>query len=95
MVRLYIKGLVLVHWDLNSADKRDSSTGLIKFLDLELLLELCARDLNTVNNDGRILREEGVDGVVEILFLGGIDDRADVVLSPLSKSRKDNVSGHN
>jgi len=79
---------------LYSADKRNSSTGLVEFLDLELLIEVGARNLDTVNNDGRVFREEGVDGVVEILFLGGIDDRADVVLGPLSKSRKDDVSGH-
>ena len=79
---------------MNSADKRDSGTGLIEFLDLELLLKFGARDLDTVNNNGRVLREEGVDGVVEILFLGGIDDCADVVLGPLSKSRKDDASGH-
>ena len=49
------------------------------------------RNLDTVNNDGRVLREEGVDSAGEILLIGGVDD---VVLGPLSEGRKDDGSGH-
>ena len=33
-------------------------------------------------------------GILEILFLGSLDDRGEVVFGPLSGGRKDDVSGH-
>jgi len=71
---------------LNSAEKRDSGINLLEFLALELLLELYTRNVDTVNNDSRILREE-VKGAGEVLVVGGFVDRGDVVLGPLSQSR--------
>jgi len=70
---------------LDSADQRGSCASLIEFLELELLLVLGMRNLDTVNNDGRVLREEGVDGTGEILLVVAVDDRGDVVLGPLSE----------
>ena len=70
---------------MDSADQRGSCASLIEFLELELLLELGMRNLDTVNNDGRVLREEGVDGTGEILLVVAVDDRGDVVLGPLSE----------
>ena len=70
---------------MDSADQRGSCASLIEFLELELLLVLGMRNLDTVNNDGRVLREEGVDGTGEILLVVAVDDRGDVVLGPLSE----------
>ena len=78
----YINRLVLIRWDFNGTNKRDSGTSLIEFIALELLLVLGARNLDTVNNDGRVLREEVADGIGVILLVGGFDDRGDAALGP-------------
>jgi len=49
------------------------------------------RDFDT---DGRVLPEEGIECILEMLFLGSLDDRGEVVFGPLSGGRKDDVSGH-
>jgi len=61
---------------------------------LELLLVFCARNVDTINNDSHILREEVVEGVGEVLVIGGFVDRGDVALGPLSEGREHDGSGH-
>ena len=78
---------------MNRGGKRNFGASLIEFFDLYLAHELGARDFGTVNDDGCVLREKGVNGAVQICLVGGLDDRRDVVLGPLGEGWEDDVGG--